>query len=86
MNEIPYDTLATMFLFSFSQYIIDNPLFLQALIRCHGRKTLRLVLVDEAHLYAMHGHSFHVAMCILQRVLFSVIFFPLVFGTHYFLP
>ena len=74
MDEIQYDTSSTMFLLSSPQYFVDNPLFLQAVLRCYRQRTLRLVSVDEAHLYAMHGRSFRVAMRILQRLLFNVIF------------
>lgn len=74
MDEIPYDMLSTIFLFSSPQYIVGNPPFLQAIICCHKRRTLHLVSVDESHLYAQYGRSFCVAMRILQRVLFNVIF------------
>ena len=74
MNKIPCDTSLTMFLFTFPQSIVDNSEFLKAILQCHERRTLCLVSVDEAHLYAMHGRLFCVAMQILQHVLFNVIF------------
>ena len=72
MDVIPYDVSSTMFLFSSLQYIVHNYPFLQAILHCHGGSTLRLISVDKSHLYAIHGHSFRVAMRILRHVLFNV--------------
>ena len=63
-----------MFLLSSPQQIVENPVLLAVLLRCHAKQTLCLVAIDEVHLYAMHGRSFRVAMCILQRLFFEVVF------------
>ena len=63
-----------MFLLSSPQQIVENPALLAALLRCHAKRTLRLVAINEVHLYAMHGRSFCVAMRILQRLFFEVVF------------
>ena len=74
MDEIKYNSSSTMFIFTSPQQLVEHPFILDAILRCHARQTLRLVTIDEAHLYAMHGRSFRVAMRVLQRILFEVIF------------
>ena len=55
MDEIQYNTSSTMFLFSSPQYLVKNGVLLDVILRCRARKTFRLVAINEAHLYAMHG-------------------------------
>ena len=74
MDSIGYHTSSIVFIFSSPQKLVEHTGLLSAITRCHARKTLRLVAIDEAHLYAMHGRSFRVAMRILQRLLFSIVF------------
>ena len=74
MDEIGHHTSSSMFLLSSPQQIVENPALLAALLCCHAKQTLRLVAIDEVHLYAMHGRSFRVAMRILQRLFFEVVF------------
>ena len=45
-----------------------------ALLRCADRGTLRVVAIDEAHLYTMHGRTFRDSV----RCLGDVFFRPLV--------
>ena len=73
MDEIEYSTSSTIFLFSSPYYIMKNLAILDAILRWHAKKTLCLVAIDKAHLYAMHGCSFRVAMHILQCLLFNVV-------------
>ena len=74
MEEIEYRTSSTMFLFSSPQYLATNGIVIDDILRCRARQTFRLLAIDKAHLYAMHGRSFRDAMRILQRLLFVVLF------------
>jgi len=74
MDDIQYSTSSTMFLFTSPQQLVVNPTILDALLRCHARQTLRMVAIDEAHLYAMHGRSFRMDIRVLQKILFEIIF------------
>ena len=38
------------------------------------KKTLRMMAIDEAHLYAMHGRSFRVKICQLLPDLLKIVF------------
>ena len=40
----------------------------------HENRTLRLVTIDEAHLYAQHGRSFRESLRVLTNVFFAVVF------------
>ena len=83
IHKIGYDMSSTMFLFLSPQLIIKNLEILAALLCYHAKQTLHILAINEAHLYAMHGHFPCVAMRILQR-LFSIWFPKLVSSIHYY--
>ena len=45
-----------------------------ALIWAWDREVLRLMEIDEMHLFAMHGCFFCKSICILQRMFFVVLY------------
>ena len=64
----------TMLLLCSPQILATNQNLRHALIAASKRKVLRLVAIDKAHLYAMHGRSFRESIRILKRVFFAVLF------------
>ena len=74
MDEIEYGTSSNMFLFSSPQYLVTNDIVIGTILRCRAREAFRLVAIDKAHLYAMHGRSFCDTMRILWKLLFVVLF------------
>ena len=50
LNRIKYDSSLTMFLLSLTQYLVEHPSIIDAIMRCHAIQTLQLVTIDEAHL------------------------------------
>ena len=74
MKEIDYDSLSTMFLFTSPQYLANNSIILDAILQCHALQTLRLIAINEAHIFAMHGRTFREAMRILQKIMFERIY------------
>ena len=41
---------------------------------CHTQKTLHLIAIDEAHLYAQHGSTFCNDLSLLGCIFFDVVF------------
>ena len=74
MLVIDYDSTSTMFLFTSPQKLATTPQLLKALFECRDKQTLRVVTIDEAHLYAAHGRSFREQLRLLTRVFFAVLF------------
>ena len=74
MDRLEYDSSTTLFLLSSPHYLADNVEFRDCLIRCKERQTLRLVCLDEVHLYTMHGRTFRECIRYLEKVFFSVVF------------
>ena len=74
MHEIGYDSSPTMFVSISLQKLANTPTMFDALLMCHARQTLRLITIDEAHLYAQHGSTFHDVLHILGQSFFSVTF------------
>jgi len=58
MKEIRFNSSSAMFVFTSSQALVEKAYFRQAVLECYRRKTLRMVVIDEAHLYAMHSTTF----------------------------
>ena len=50
---------STISTFTSPQKLANSPDILNALFICHARQTLRLITINEAHLYAQHGSTFH---------------------------
>ena len=74
LDGIGANSSSTLYCFTSPQYIVDNPSFLNALLRCHERRTLRFVAIDEAHLYAQHGKTFRESIRILKASFFEKVF------------
>ena len=74
MHEIGYNSTSTMFIFTSPQKLANTQPLLDALFTCHQNQTLRLVTIDEAHLYAQHGRSFRESLRVLTSVFFTVLF------------
>ena len=76
MEEITVDGSETLVLFCSPQYLVEHDSFRGALLRCHQRRTLRLVGIDEAHIYSMHGRSFRSCIFVLRNIFFLLLFGP----------
>ena len=62
-----------VFLFSSPQKITNDPLWQQTIAACCRNGTLRLLSVDECHLYASHGMEFRAEFGQLRKCLFRTI-------------
>ena len=65
MFEIGYNSNLIMFSFVSQQQFASTQVLLDALFKCHHNQTLRLVAIDEAHIYAQQGQSFHESLRVL---------------------
>jgi len=74
MLSIGLASSSTVFLFCSPQYLVENNTFWNTLIQCNHKRTLRLVALDEVHLYTMHSQTFREAIRALQHIFFAVIF------------
>ena len=74
MNAIGNESSSSMFIFISPQKLVACGPIRAAILRCHQRKTLRLTVIDEAHLYAMHGRSFRGELRLLNKSFFQVVF------------
>ena len=74
LESLPPDTSESLFLLCSPQYIATNKIFRDALLACNKRGLLRLVAIDEAHLFAMHGRSFRESIRVLAEVFFHPLF------------
>ena len=70
MDGISYESSSTLLILCSPQILAENAEVRNALIRCARRRTLRLVAIDEAHIYAMHGRSFCDSMRVVCDTLF----------------
>ena len=62
-----------VFLFTSPQKITNNPSWQQTIARCCHNGSLRLLAVDECHLYATHGMEFRAEFAELRKCLFKTI-------------
>ena len=74
MESIQPDTSSSLFLLCSPQYIAANKKFCDAFLACNERGLLRLVAIDEAHLFSMHGRSFRESIRVLAEVFFRPLF------------
>ena len=74
MVGLSYQSSESLVLLCSPQYLAETKEFRDALLVCNARRTLRLVAVDEAHVYAMHGRSFRASIRALGECFFSVVF------------
>ena len=73
IEQFKYNSSSTMLLLSSPQGITDNLKLRNALLRARDREVLRLVAIDEAHLYAM-GMTYRLSIRQLERYFFAPIF------------
>ena len=59
-RDITYGSSTTIFIFISPHFIAENDSFRESILSCRDRRTPRMIAIDEAHLYAMHGCSFFV--------------------------
>ena len=57
-NGLPHDASSTILLLTLPQKLAKEKRIREALLRCAVAGTLRLVTVDKAHQYTMHGREF----------------------------
>ncbi len=69
--KIKTDTKQTIFLFSSPQAIVNSPLYQKLIATIIEKKLLRLVTVDEIHLYTSFGLSFRQEFVELTKYLFE---------------
>ena len=74
MMEISPRSSSCMYLFCSPQDLVKKACLRIAVLECCRRKTLRLVVIDEAHLYAMHGSTFREPIRLLHKLFFSIVF------------
>ena len=74
MDAFPCDVSTTFMILCSPQYIAENVDFRNALLRARDRKVLRLVAIDEVHIYAMHGRSFRDSIRVLKRDFFAKLY------------
>lgn len=70
------------FLLCSLQYLSTKRVFRDAVLRCHQRRLIRLVVIDDAHLHALHGRTLWESI----RVLLNFFFQPLFGGERKFSP
>ena len=73
INDFDYNSSSTLLILCSPQQLAENIAFREAMIRAYKRQILRLVAIDEAHLYAMHGRSFRESIRVLRDHFFAVI-------------
>ena len=74
INETSPTSSTCLYVFLSPQALVDRSYLREALLACWRRRVVRLVVIDEAHLYAMHGRTFREPIRILRRVCFDVVF------------
>jgi superfamily II DNA helicase RecQ len=87
MDEFEYNLSITMFILCLPQYLAENIDFRNALLQCRDREALRLIAVNEAHIYAMQGSTFCEPICVLLDVTSSLNYMENLIDFHsYSLP
>ena len=71
IDAIGNESSSVMFIFISPQKLNSCGAIRAAILRAHLRKTLRLVAIDEAHLYAIHGRSFRGELRLLHASFFE---------------
>ena len=74
LDSLDGDSSSLIFLLCSPQELSENGILRAAMLRCHGRGVLRLVALDEAHLYAQHGTTFRGCIRLLLDQFFRVVF------------
>ena len=68
------DTSSTFFVFLSPQFLINHRDALDVSIACAHDRTLRVIVMDEAHIHVQHGTSFHEEIRALRIEFFKKIF------------
>jgi len=55
IRRLRRDTTSTVFIICSPQFFVHNPAFTKTIVEAGGRRILRLVVIDEVHLYVQHG-------------------------------
>jgi superfamily II DNA helicase RecQ len=76
INSMQRETTSTLFLFLSPQLMIHHTDFRDALIRQCRAGVVRLVTIDEAHLYVQHGISFRSKIRMMKNIFFNKVFHP----------
>ena len=74
LDSLQGDSSSVIFLLCSPQELATNGILSAVILCCHGRGVLRLVALDEAHLYAQHGTTFCGCICLLLDQFFRVVF------------
>ena len=74
LDSLDANSSSLIFLLCLPQELSENGILRAAMLRCHGRGVLRLVALDEAHLYAQHGTTFRGCIHLLLDQIFRVVF------------
>ena len=61
-------------LISSPQALADNKKFRDQLLKCNCKETLRANVIDEAHLWAMHGKSFRDSIRVVGETYFKIVY------------
>ena len=74
INSFQYESSTSMLLLCSPQFIADNIAFRNALLWARDPQVFRLIVIDEAHLYAIHGVSFRDSIRQLKRDFFAQLY------------
>ena len=74
MRVLPRNVLSTLVFLCLSQYLAKTTVFSVTLSHCNTWRALRLVGIDKAHLYTIHGHLFCNSIHSLRDTFFARIF------------
>ena len=75
LRDLKSSTTSTIFLVSSPQFMTKHKAFIDVLLHnCRVNRTLRSVMVDEAHVWAQHGSSFRYEMRQLSATFFKPLF------------
>ena len=73
LDGIPRDTSSTVILLTSPQKLAKEKCVCDALLLCTVAGTLRLVAIDEVHLYTMHGRTFRDSIRYLRDNFFHLL-------------
>ena len=76
IRRLQNDTSFTIFIICSPQFFVKNPAFTKTIVAAGERRILRLVVIDEVHLYVQHGSSFRADIRHLKDDLFVKVFHP----------
>ena len=74
ISSLTKNTTSTMFLLLSPQFLIRNEDFRKTLIIKANTGVVRLIKIDEVHLYVQHGITFRREICMLKEVFFEKVY------------